>query len=169
MLLIGLGNPSEEYQNTRHNTGQIFLNYLVRKEGLRWEKRKKQLVAIAQKGKLTLAKPLVFMNESGQAVSKISVRLSVPTSALYIVHDELDLKLGDFKITFGKSSPLHKGVASVEKYLKTKDFWRIRIGIDNRKLDKRISGEEYVLQNFSEEEKEILKFVFNQILVLTKF
>lgn len=159
MFLVGLGNPDQEYQQTRHNVGRMFLDFLAEKWGLGWKKRKDLLSLVAKEDGLWLVKPQVFMNESGRAVRKATEKMK---GELYLVHDELDLELGSWRLTFGKSSPLHKGVLSVEKYLETKDFWRIRIGIDNR-LDRRIPGEKYVLQRFTPEEREILKGTLDKI------
>lgn len=97
----------------------------------------------------------VFMNDSGKFVKG--------KKDFIIVHDDLDLPLGKYKIQFGKGPELHYGVTSVENELGTKDFWRIRIGIDNRDLKNKISGEDYVLENFSGEEIEILQEVYAKI------
>jgi Peptidyl-tRNA hydrolase len=86
------------------------------------------------------------------------------SNQLLVVHDELDLKLGEWKLNKGKSSPLHKGVASIEDHLKAKDFWRLRIGIDNRLPEERVPGEKYVLQPFTEKEAGILRNTFARML-----
>ena len=87
--------------------------------------------------------------------------------ALFIAHDDLDIPLGSFKIQFGKGPRLHKGILSVEQALGTKEFWRVRIGIDGRKKEegrrKREEGEEYVLEKFTADEKKILEAVFPEI------
>ena len=165
MLIVGLGNPEDKYLNTRHNAGSMLVDYLAKKHDLAWKKRKGLLCFLAQKEGLALAKPLTFMNESGRAVAKLVSKLKVELKDLYIAHDELDLRLGEFKITLGKSSPLHKGVISVEEHLKSKDFYRIRIGVDNRDSENRIAGERYVLQEFNSQEKEILQRVFGKIVL----
>ncbi|MBL7078049.1 aminoacyl-tRNA hydrolase [Candidatus Shapirobacteria bacterium] len=163
MLIVGLGNPEDKYQNTRHNAGMMFMDFLADKWELKWKKRKDLLCFVAQKDGLFLAKPLTFMNESGKAVAKLVEKLKIEFKDLYLAHDELDLKLGEWKLTFGKSSPLHKGVLSVEQYLKTKEFWRLRIGVDNRDSQGRIEGEKYVLQDFPASEKAILLKLFKEI------
>jgi len=162
-LLIGLGNPEPKYRNNRHNAGQMFLDYLAQERGLAWKKRKELKSFMAEDKDVVLAKPLVFMNASGEAVKLLVQKLLVDTKDLYVVHDELDLPLGQYKLTFEKSSPLHKGVLSTEQYLKTKDFWRLRIGVDNRNPEHRIEGERYVLQDFSKEEAERLRVVFEEV------
>jgi len=165
MLIVGLGNPEDKYRNTRHNAGMMLVDLLAKKNNLEWKKRKDLLCFLAKKGDLVLAKPLTFMNESGKAVAKLMGKLKVNLNDLYLAHDELDIRLGEYKITLAKSSPLHKGISSVEEYLKTKDFYRIRIGVDNRKKDNRIIGERYVLQDFLKEERDVLEGVFEKIIL----
>ncbi len=104
------------------------------------------------------------MNESGKFVKKIATNYELPTTNLYIVHDDLDIPLGQYKIQFGVGPKVHNGILSIENSLNTKDFWRIRIGIDNRSPAKRETGEQYVLEDFTKEELEILKQVQDDII-----
>jgi PTH1 family peptidyl-tRNA hydrolase len=150
MVIIGLGNPGKKYQNNRHNVGHMFIDYLNK-------------LAVEQKNKsftLKTFKTNCFMNESGKEVEKILKKLQVKSYKLqdvFIVHDDLDIPLGKFRIDFGKGPKLHNGLKSIEQTLKTKDFWRIRIGIDNRQKTGWVDGEAYVLQDFLPEEREILE------------
>lgn len=125
--------------------------------------------------KIVLAKPQTFMNRSGEAVKalvkryekgvdSVNYQLQI-TNDLYLAHDDLDLPFGHFKIQQGKGPELHYGVNSVEQHLKTKDFWRVRIGIDGRTDENRISGETYTLQNFTSTEKQLLEELFAQIVL----
>lgn len=160
-LFIGLGNPGVKYQNNRHNVGKLFIGFLVN-QLTNWQvdklKERNKLVAeIFKKDDLVLVKLETFMNLSGIVVKKILKTLHVPRYTLYVIHDDLDIPLGKFKIQFGQGPKLHNGIKSVEENLKTKDFWRIRIGVDNRKKENWIEGEKYVLQDFLLEEKEILQ------------
>ena len=97
------------------------------------------------------------MNESGKFVKKLTSHYSLTTSHLIIIHDDLDIPLGKFHIQFASGPLLHNGLESIEQHLKTKDFWRIRIGVDNRLPDKKIPGETYAMQNFLPEEKKLLE------------
>ena len=142
-LLVGLGNLGPKYQNTRHNVGFLFLDFLVKNDLL--DKQIKTL------------KPDTYMNQSGLAVAKKLSFYKLRPVNLIVVHDDLDLRLGEYKVQFGKGPKLHNGVDSVEKAIGTKDFWRVRIGVDNRIPDNRVSGESYVLQNFTPEELTILE------------
>ena len=110
------------------------------------------------------------MNESGLAVKKLIDHYLLAIDHLYVVHDDLDLPLGTWKIQFAKGPKDHGGINDIEQKLGTENFWRIRVGIDNRKpesldcaRDRASWGEEYVLQDFSEDEKKILKEVINKI------
>ncbi|GAB4218745.1 MAG: aminoacyl-tRNA hydrolase [Candidatus Microgenomates bacterium] len=168
-IFIGIGNPGKKYQNNRHNVGHIFIDYLVKKlTSWRVSELKERNFSIAKIfsfDNLILCQTLTYMNESGKAVKKILKTLHVPRSTLYIIHDDLDIPLGKFKIQFANGPKLHNGIKSIEETLKTKDFWRIRIGVDNRKKENWIDGETYVLQNFLDEEKEILiNEVFSKII-----
>ena len=120
---------------------------------------------------IVLAKPLTFMNNSGITISKLIRNLKLEIRNLVIIHDDLDIPLGKFHIQFGVGPQLHNGLESIEQHLKTKDFWRVRIGVDNRlpknnyledgrPQDNRspwIEGEKYSLQNFSLDEKTLLE------------
>lgn len=159
-ILIGLGNPGEKYQNNRHNVGHMFIDYLfneltsLRVDELR--EKNKLIAKVFSSNNLILAKTFTYMNNSGKAIKIILNTLHVSRDTLYIIHDDLDIPLGKFKIQFAAGPKLHNGIKSIEETLKTKNFWRIRIGIDNRKKENWVDGETYVLQNFLPEEKEIL-------------
>jgi len=147
-LIVGLGNPEKNYFNHRHNVGFMVIDYLQKN---------------LHSADFFLKKSDQFMNKSGLAVSKFAKYYIQNTKYLYVAHDDLDIPLGEFKIQFAKGPKLHNGIESVEKALSTKDFWRIRIGVDNRDSDNRIPGEKYVLEDFTQEEKKILNTVFEQI------
>ncbi|MFA6005840.1 MAG: aminoacyl-tRNA hydrolase [Patescibacteria group bacterium] len=166
-LITGLGNPGEKYANTRHNVGFLFLDYISRKSKVESKKEsgkfQSEIIEIEFEGKkLVLLKPQTFMNESGKAVSSYIRYSNFDIRDLLVVHDDLDLKLGEYKINLGKGPKVHNGVNSVEELLGTKDFWRVRIGVDNRNSENRIPGEAYVLQNFTEEERKVLATVFEK-------
>ncbi len=148
-LIIGLGNPGTKYLKNRHNVGHMFVDFLEKQGGLRG---------------FQLSKTDCYMNQSGGFVRRMlaSHKSASPTD-LYIVHDDLDIPLGKFKISFGTGPKVHNGVNSVSDALGTEDFWRIRIGVDARTPDNRVDGESYVLQDFIQEERVILDMVFAYI------
>ena len=132
-ILVGLGNPGEEYEGSRHNAGRDFLTAIAKKEGVTEWKLDKKTRALAAKGtlfgkKAALVLPETFMNDSGGAVKPL-VDSAKQAEKLAVLHDDLDLPLGIVKISFGSGSGGHRGVESVQKALKTRDFVRIRIGI----------------------------------------
>ena len=152
-----------EYTNTSHNAGVLFVDYLAsRSQELGaspygWRREKNKMVF--KSSDFTLIKTVdTFMNESGQLIAN---SYTLASNSFYLAHDDLDLKLGEYKIQRLKGPKVHRGVESVENALGTKDFWRIRIGVDNRANP--IPGEEYVLQKFSLEERETLNKVFEKI------
>ena len=175
LLLAGLGNPGDKYRLNRHNAGFMFLDWLlkakdshfiIKEERFRFDKYSNaELLKVeykSHKSQLTtvFAKPQTFMNRSGQTVAHL---ISVPT-IIFVAHDDLDIRIGNFKIQKSVGPKMHNGLESIEQSLKSKSFWRIRIGIDNRTSDNSTPGEPYVLSNFSGEEAEMLEKTFPRIL-----
>ncbi|KKU28751.1 MAG: Peptidyl-tRNA hydrolase [Candidatus Amesbacteria bacterium GW2011_GWA2_47_11b] len=154
-IIVGLGNPGVEYAGTRHNMGVALVERLASSSDYGWRKHYDALVYKTPDVVLVKTRD-VFMNESGRLLQ------GLPEGELYIAHDDLDLKLGEYKIQFGRGPKDHNGVESVERALGTKDFWRVRIGIDNRTTP--IDGESYVLQKFTAEEKGILDNTLDAIV-----
>lgn len=163
-IIVGLGNPLKKYQSTPHNLGFFVLeNYQKKANFSPWEKKEKLLGELSFKEEVILFKPLTFMNQSGKAVKKILKFFKVPSQNLLIIHDDADLALSCYKLQFGRGSAGHLGVASIIKALKTKNFWRLRIGIRPAKEEKRKKAGELVLKKFSPEELEIIKKILPQI------
>jgi PTH1 family peptidyl-tRNA hydrolase len=186
-LVVGLGNPGRKYQGTRHNVGFMVL------DGLAWQVQnlklkvqncnskfkiiKKYKSEVLEVGDIVLAKPQIFMNRSGEAVKKLVTSYNLPVGkarlqviSLFVVHDDLDIELGKYKIQFGKGPRKHNGLQSIYGRLGTKDFWHIRIGIEHRAKGKecRVSGEEYVLQRFTKEEREVIEQVVSEVGAVLK-
>ena len=155
-LIVGLGNPGGEYQDNRHNVGYWAVESLLKR-------------SLPLRGKRSLPKEFVvkksqvFMNESGGYVKKLVEQYRAKPSDLWVIHDDLDISLGSYKIQKGKGPKLHNGVNSIERELGTDEFWRVRVGVDNRDPEAHISGEEYVLQDFSQEERGILDTAIAEI------
>jgi len=155
ILIVGLGNPGKKYQKTRHNIGFLVVESLKLKvkSFSNWKKIKRFQAEIS-KGKINdqeilLAKPQTFMNLSGKAVKKIILNLKSEILNLFVIHDDIDLPLGKIRISKGRGAAGHKGVESIIKELKTKNFVRFRIGIQP-KAGKPKNVEEFVLQKPSE-------------------
>ncbi len=163
-LFVGLGNPGDSYSKNRHNVGFMVIDALnaymesnfKSRQTISQRSQMKMLQALVHEypPHVVLAKPQIFMNDSGIAVKKLVNRYKVKPDDLYLIHDDLDIALGEYKIQKGKGPKDHNGVFSVENSLKTNDFWRIRVGIENREKSSKIPGEVYVLQNFALDEEE---------------
>ncbi len=159
-LVVGLGNPGKEYQNNRHNAGFMVLDRLARGEQT-WESKFDSL--IMRKGDSLLVKPQLFMNRSGEAVAKLVNFYKVAVDDLVVIHDDLDIRLREFKIQKRVGPKVHNGVNSIEAVLGKNDFWRVRVGVDNRLAEGRTPGEEYVLADFTMEERESLERTIERI------
>lgn len=170
-LIVGLGNPGEKYKNNRHNVGFQFIDFIAKLLNCSIVKHTKDFETIKQSNNETilLAKPLTYMNNSGKPIKKLIAEYRIPTTDLLIVHDDLDIPLGNFKIQLGTGPKLHNGIESIENHLHSKNFWRVRIGVDNRSNTGWIDGEIYTLQDFITEEKKIIHQVFKQIITRLEF
>jgi len=147
-LVVGLGNPDKKYEKTYHNVGVLFIEYL----------NKYQVSSV----RCQVLKSDVYMNESGKFVAKIMRKTGVKSGEILIVHDDSDIELGKYKISFGRGSAGHKGAESIIKSLDAKNFWRLRIGI--RKKATRKKAEKFVLKKISKSDLEILNNVFEEII-----
>lgn len=162
-LLVGLGNPGREYRANRHNLGFMTIDLLSQELNVRMSRvQSKALVGIGtlDDRKVVLAKPQTFMNLSGQAVSALLRFYKIPLERLLVIHDELDLPLGTLRLRPGGGSAGNRGLASIIEQLGTQDFPRLRIGIGHP--PGQMSGADYVLQDFSAAEQELLEMVLKQ-------
>ncbi len=172
-LVVGLGNPGNNYQHTRHNAGFMLLDLLAVELGVVWNERKILQVLHAEVGsgenKLILLKPQGFMNHSGQVIGRFW-RKTAPISLenLFIAHDDLDLPLGEYKLQFGKGPHEHNGLLSIYQNLGTKDFWHVRIGVDARAGRRELAGHQYLLQPFPPDEKLVLDQTLIRVLTELK-
>lgn len=128
-LVIGLGNPGEEYAKTRHNVGAMALDAIIADKGvaLRPDHAAKALVGV--KDGVAYARPFTYMNESGAAVRALTEKLGVPAERVVVLHDELDLPPGRVRLRRGGSENGHNGLKSVSEHLGTREYVRVRIGI----------------------------------------
>ena len=172
-IFVGLGNPGEEYVETRHNMGRMVLDAFVKSHDLEdWQinSKLKSLMTEAKvgKSKVLILKPETFMNKSGEAVKPL-VKSKKVAETLVVIHDDLDLPLGKIKISFNKSSGGHKGVESIMRAIKTEAFIRLRLGISNETASGKIKkpqGEEKVIDailgDFKKTESDELKKVIKK-------
>ncbi|MBI2356621.1 aminoacyl-tRNA hydrolase [Candidatus Dojkabacteria bacterium] len=176
MIIVGLGNPGERYRETRHNSGFMFVeglrDYIERNGGsvTEWEREDVFNADIAKceynGNEMILIKPQSFMNNSGEVVAKYIAKKGIKNlnEELVLVHDDLDIQLGKYKIQFGMSPKGHNGVNDVEEKLGRVDFKRIRIGVDDR-IDRVIPPDAYVLQRLDSETLSKLSEVLESIIV----
>jgi len=163
-LFVGLGNPDKKYEKNRHNIGRNFVIFLAKKwNSSDWENNKKCFAEVSyinkEDKKLILAKPLVFMNNSGKSINQLKRFYNIPLKNIFVAQDDADINLGDFKISYDRGSAGHNGIQSTIDYLKSKAFYRIRIGI--RPFFKtRKKAEDFVLKNFTLQENKILERLF---------
>jgi len=171
--IVGLGNPGSEYESSRHNTGRIVLADFIKKQKIAEPEFDKKLKALTVSGKLDGKKfqiifPETFMNKSGLSVKPL-ITSKKKAAGLIVVHDDIDLPLGGFKISVGKGSAGHKGVESIIRNIKTKDFTRIRVGIapvTPKGKIRKPKGEkmlDFIIGNFKPEEIKTLKRVAKKI------
>ena len=164
LLLVGLGNPTPDSENNRHNIGFKIIDAINKKFGLSKQKPKfKGLLTTGNVGhqKVYAIKPLTFMNNSGICIRELIEYFKIDAEDVIVFHDDLDVEFGKIKAKFGGSDAGHNGIASIDKFI-GKEYSRVRIGIG--KPDSAISTSDYVLNDFSEDEKQELEKITNNII-----
>jgi PTH1 family peptidyl-tRNA hydrolase len=154
LLVVGLGNPGDEYAHTRHNVGADTVELLAKRRGatLRKSKERARTVEVAIGGKrVALAVPLTYMNDSGLAVAALARRFGVAPEQIVIVHDELDLPTATLRVKSGGGLAGHNGLRSISSHLHSDDYQRVRIGVDKPASKDR--GVDHVLRRFSKRER----------------
>ena len=164
LLFVGLGNPTPDSQNNRHNIGFKVIDAINQKFGLSKQKPKfKGLLTTGNIGdkKVYAIKPLTFMNNSGICIRELIEYFKMDAADVIVFHDDLDIDVGKIKAKFGGSSAGHNGIESIDKFI-GKDYSRVRIGIG--KPESKISISDYVLNDFNDEEKEKLENITENII-----
>ena len=164
LLLVGLGNPTPNSQNNRHNIGFKVVDAINQKFGLSKQKPKfKGLLTTGNIGdkKIYVIKPLTFMNSSGICIRELLEYFKIESENVIVFHDDLDVEFGKIKTKFGGSSAGHNGIASIDKFI-GKDYSRVRIGIG--KPQNKMSVSDFVLNDFNDDEQEFLKKITNNII-----
>jgi PTH1 family peptidyl-tRNA hydrolase len=175
--ILGLGNPAQEYQDTYHNVGANLIDFLA--SDLTFKKPFQKHFEYAQlflsnirinplnqhesASGLILIRPLVFMNQSGRVVRETVSYFKLKPEEIAVAHDDSDMTLGNYKISFDQRSAGHKGVQSVVDILKTQKFWRIKIGIRPPQEKVRKKSEEFVLKKINQYSKKIIGELFERI------
>ena len=164
LLFVGLGNPSPDNENNRHNIGFKIIDAINKKFNLSKQKPKfKGLLTTGKIGnkKVYAIKPLTFMNNSGVCIRELIEYFKINAEDVIVFHDDLDINFGNIKAKFGGSSAGHNGIESIDKFI-GKDYSRVRIGIGRPVGKSQVS--DHVLKDFSEEEQEELKNITDGII-----
>lgn len=157
IVIVGLGNPGKKFKDTRHNLGFTAVDFFAKINGFPdFELSKKYEALISQKGEIILVKPQTFMNNSGVAVKRITSEKKWKMADVVVVHDDIDLPLGALRIIKNRGSAGHKGVESVMKHIGSKNFVRLRIGIQ-LSSGKPKNPERFVIEASTEQEEQKLR------------
>ena len=163
-LVVGLGNPGREYENTRHNIGFQLLDYIAKDKGLDFSKEKfngKYCEYNVNGEKIILVKPLSYMNLSGSVVSGFVNFYKIDVKDILVIQDDLDMHFGRIKIVNNSSSGGHNGIKDIEKFLGSREYVRLKIGISN---DKTKDTKDYVLGKFYKEEIDKLNEIYSNLV-----
>ena len=164
LLLVGLGNPTPDSENNRHNIGFKIIDSINKKFSLSKQKPKfKGLLTTGNVAdqKIYAIKPLTFMNNSGICIRELIEYFKIDAEDVVVFHDDLDIEFGKIKAKFGGSSAGHNGIASIDKFI-SKDYSRVRVGIG--KPNNNMEVGDFVLQNFDEDEMIRLEKITNNII-----
>ncbi len=164
LLFVGLGNPTPNSQNNRHNIGFKVVDLINQKFRLSKQKPKfKGLLTTGNIGekKIYAIKPLTFMNNSGICIRELLEYFKIEAEDVIVFHDDLDVEFGKIKVKFGGSSAGHNGITSIDKFI-GKNYSRVRIGIG--KPENKVSASDYVLNDFTEDEQKHLEKITNNII-----
>ena len=164
LLFVGLGNPTPNSENNRHNIGFKIIDAINNKFKL--SKQKPKFKGLLTTGsinnkKVYAIKPLTFMNNSGICIRELMEYFKIDAEDVIVFHDDLDIDFGKVKAKFGGSSAGHNGIESIDKFI-GKEYSRVRIGIG--KPENKMSVSDFVLDNFNNEEKEILEIITSNIV-----
>ncbi len=163
LLIAGLGNPGPRYAGNRHNIGFILLDEFANKNNFFWKASKKYEEASNQdiEIRIHLLKPLEYMNLSGNAVSQIAKTYKIPPDKILILQDEVDLPFGKIKNKIGGGTAGHNGLKDIVAKLGSNEFHRLRFGVGKPEKGQ-MEVADFVLQNFSEDEKKILPTLISE-------
>jgi len=159
-LIVGLGNPDDKYQNTYHNVGFLCLDEIAKKLGVTFNKGEcRAITAHIKNGKtkIILAKPITYMNLSGESVNELVRKYKIESDKFLVVYDDVDLPLGDVRIRSKGSGGTHNGMRDIIAKTHTEDFARIRIGIGQPRVSELA---DYVLSKITDKDFDVLQKAF---------
>lgn len=165
-LIVGLGNPGREYDNTRHNMGFMVVDELSKKWGFDFNKKKFDGVygeKIINGEKIIILKPQKFINLSGEVIRKFVDYFKIDIDDILVIHDDLDTPIGKYKLRYQGSSGGHNGLKNIEFNLATRNYKRIKIGISN---NKKMDTKDYVLGKFNKEDQTLVNRVIDDMIMI---
>jgi len=162
-LIVGLGNPGNEYEDNRHNLGFWFVDRLARDLKVPLVAQGKFFGRVARDGDRWLLQPTTFMNHSGQAVAALARFYKIEAQEILVVHDELDLPPGAIRVKQGGGNGGHNGLKDIQAHLATPDFWRLRLGIGHPGERNEVIN--YVLKAPRREEQELIDRAIDRCLL----
>ncbi len=162
-LVVGLGNPGNQYNFTRHNTGFLALDFYFKTHKLEWEGKPKFGAIYAREGDTFFIKPQDFYNDSGRAVKEFMQFYKISTSDILVICDNFDLEFGKIRYRNTGAAGGNNGLKSIDAALKTTDYARIRVGTENKDLRSKMGDIDFVLSKFTPEEKNQLPEVLNAV------
>ena len=162
-LIVGLGNPGNEYEDNRHNLGFWFIDRLANDLNVSLTAQGKFCGRVARDGDRWLLQPPTFMNHSGQAVAALARFYKIEAQEILVVHDELDLPPGAIRVKQGGGNGGHNGLKDIQAHLATPDFWRLRLGIGHP--GERTEVINYVLKAPRREEQELIDRAIDRCLL----
>ena len=158
-MIVGLGNPGKEYENTRHNAGFRFIDQYINENKIKLTKEKfggEYEIINQNDEKIIILKPQKYINLSGEVIKSFIDYYKIPIENILVIHDDLDTEIGHLKVKYKGSSGGHNGLKNIEKYLNTKEYKRVKIGISRNKDKDKI---DYVIVQISKKELEKINSV----------
>ncbi|MFA6365050.1 MAG: aminoacyl-tRNA hydrolase [Candidatus Paceibacterota bacterium] len=161
-LIVGLGNPGSEYENTYHNVGFSAVDFLTNHEQFSLSHSK--TFSTLEKDGIRFIKPMTFMNDSGRAVADALHYFKKKSEYMCIIHDDVDIPIGSYKLQFARGAAGHHGIESIITVLGSTAFWRVRIGIGKENIsEKKIRASSLVLHTITKNDQDALAAIFREI------
>jgi peptidyl-tRNA hydrolase, PTH1 family len=161
LLIIGLGNIGPEFTGTRHNVGFCTVDFLAGEDAV-WKKEKNYMVC--KNDEIIFIKPLTFMNLSGLAVQAVMTKYKLPLESLIVIHDDIDLKLGDVRTKIGGGNAGHNGLKSISSSVGN-EYKRIRIGV-GRPENENLDIADWVLGHFTKDDMKVINSVIKNKIII---
>ncbi len=162
-LVVGLGNPGDNYNFTRHNAGFLALDFYFKVKGLEWEKNPRLGAIFKRENDVFFIKPQNYYNDSGEVVREYMRYYKIPASDILVICDNFDLEFGKIRYRSSGLAGGNNGLKSIDKALGSNEYPRLRIGTENNELRRKMGDIDFVLSRFTPEEKEQLPTVLSEV------